>query len=632
MATKIQVRRDTAANWMSVNPTLSAGEWGFETDTGRVKIGDGTTAWTTLTYKSMDALTMATIVGGLTAKATPIDADKVGFWDSVTSAMRNFTLANLWTWIQAKIYGATPKTTPIDTDSIAGVDSAASNVTTRWTLANIWIWIKAKLVSDTAGTVGAIEAGSAVTTPADTDILPSTSAAHVLQKHTWLQIVAAMRTKLSDASTAVKGLLSFATTGVEDSTKTIKALGAEIAAILTAGGFTLTAPSGANSLDGIADTATWKRTKAAAANMINSRTQSALWDYAKAVTLNPDTLTEMVESASAGAATVVYDDLGYPSMMYIIRGPINCAHLHADFGDAATPHPAFVVNAATKMEILIGMFDATSYNGGAGARAVVWPGLFPTCSLDFDASKALCTTKGSGWHLMSIWENALVEWLAMKNATEPRGNTYYGRSHESGYEYESAVRSDGLAPGYVGGTAKHRNGSGPSKWSHNHERWGLHDMSGNVWRWVDQLKIVGGEVFLTDNNYFTLAEASWPTTGAFFDGAGKLWGTAHTGAYTGAVQHTSQVMDAGYDSLALAVRTKLLRAGVTTKLAQASANPFVPKGSLWVDATAAGERLPICGGYWSDGSYAGLAALDLSYARSVVYGSIGFRPAFISLS
>ena len=50
MATKIQLRRDTAANWTSANPTLSQGELGYETDTDKVKIGDGTTAWASLGY------------------------------------------------------------------------------------------------------------------------------------------------------------------------------------------------------------------------------------------------------------------------------------------------------------------------------------------------------------------------------------------------------------------------------------------------------------------------------------------------------------------------------------------------------------------------------------------------------
>lgn len=46
--TRIQLRRDTAANWTSTNPTLSAGEVGVETDTGKFKIGDGSTAWLSL--------------------------------------------------------------------------------------------------------------------------------------------------------------------------------------------------------------------------------------------------------------------------------------------------------------------------------------------------------------------------------------------------------------------------------------------------------------------------------------------------------------------------------------------------------------------------------------------------------
>ena len=40
MATKIQLRRDTAADWTSGNPTLAAGEFAWESDTNRYKIGD----------------------------------------------------------------------------------------------------------------------------------------------------------------------------------------------------------------------------------------------------------------------------------------------------------------------------------------------------------------------------------------------------------------------------------------------------------------------------------------------------------------------------------------------------------------------------------------------------------------
>ena len=43
-------RRDTAANWTSANPTLLAGEIGIESDTNKIKLGTGNTAWTSLSY------------------------------------------------------------------------------------------------------------------------------------------------------------------------------------------------------------------------------------------------------------------------------------------------------------------------------------------------------------------------------------------------------------------------------------------------------------------------------------------------------------------------------------------------------------------------------------------------------
>ena len=52
MADKIQLRRDTSANWTSANPTLAQGEMGIETNTLKMKIGDGVTAWASLAYYS----------------------------------------------------------------------------------------------------------------------------------------------------------------------------------------------------------------------------------------------------------------------------------------------------------------------------------------------------------------------------------------------------------------------------------------------------------------------------------------------------------------------------------------------------------------------------------------------------
>jgi hypothetical protein len=57
MATRMQQRRGTEAQWTSANPVLAAGEIGFETDTNQFKIGDGVNVWADLSYfQTIDTL------------------------------------------------------------------------------------------------------------------------------------------------------------------------------------------------------------------------------------------------------------------------------------------------------------------------------------------------------------------------------------------------------------------------------------------------------------------------------------------------------------------------------------------------------------------------------------------------
>lgn len=50
MTTRIQLRRATAAAWSAANPVLALGEMGIETDTYKIKVGDGVTLWNGLAY------------------------------------------------------------------------------------------------------------------------------------------------------------------------------------------------------------------------------------------------------------------------------------------------------------------------------------------------------------------------------------------------------------------------------------------------------------------------------------------------------------------------------------------------------------------------------------------------------
>jgi hypothetical protein len=65
VVTQIQIRRGTASQWTSANPTLAAGEQGYETDTGKMKIGNGSTAWNSLAYAITGAVgTVTSITAG----------------------------------------------------------------------------------------------------------------------------------------------------------------------------------------------------------------------------------------------------------------------------------------------------------------------------------------------------------------------------------------------------------------------------------------------------------------------------------------------------------------------------------------------------------------------------------------
>lgn len=98
MAYKIQNRNDTAANWTSANPTLAQGEIGLETDTRKFKIGNGSTAWTSLAYGvasgSVASSDITQVVSDKSANYTILATDKGALIRSTGSAI-TITVANV---------------------------------------------------------------------------------------------------------------------------------------------------------------------------------------------------------------------------------------------------------------------------------------------------------------------------------------------------------------------------------------------------------------------------------------------------------------------------------------------------------------------------------------------------------
>jgi len=95
VVTQIQVRRGTAAQWTSANPTLASGEWGFESDTGKAKIGNGSTVWTGLSYfggtGTVSSITAGTGLSGGTITSTGTIAIDTSVTADLTTAQ---TLTN----------------------------------------------------------------------------------------------------------------------------------------------------------------------------------------------------------------------------------------------------------------------------------------------------------------------------------------------------------------------------------------------------------------------------------------------------------------------------------------------------------------------------------------------------------
>jgi hypothetical protein len=99
LTTRQRQKYDTADNWAKNNPVLLAGEIGVESDTNKMKVGNGTGKWSNLSYSGGNDVTLYDTTGqntdgSMTQKATTDElAKKVGYTDTIdTTGTKNVTL------------------------------------------------------------------------------------------------------------------------------------------------------------------------------------------------------------------------------------------------------------------------------------------------------------------------------------------------------------------------------------------------------------------------------------------------------------------------------------------------------------------------------------------------------------
>lgn len=346
---------------------------------------------------------------------------------------------------------------------------------------------------------------------------------------------------------------------------------------------------------------------------------------------NFDDLKLSIEALSGGKNTVLFDDLGMPSVM-VPFPKLKMSDLIA--GGSENIHPAFSVDGVEKSVIYVSKYQNIVLN----ERGYSLPMRDPRASLNFDQAVTYCRNKGKGWSLTpySLW-SAIALWCR-KNGTMPRGNNNYGADHAYGHE-------KGVPTYYESGKiARCATGSGPNTWNHNWMPDGIADLNGNVWEWCAGMRLMNGEIQIIPYANCMAADASMGASSTLWkaiaaDGTLVEPGTAGTLKYnyvSGHIQLTSGDITPEDTWRGDTYQNMTLDSALTVpEIAKALLiYPDEPGGDYGGDGhymNNSGERLPICGGCWISTSYAGVFSVHLCNPRSSSGADVGFRSAYCEL-
>lgn len=338
-------------------------------------------------------------------------------------------------------------------------------------------------------------------------------------------------------------------------------------------------------------------------------------------------LQRQIETMSAGQLTVRFTSKGQASFFYRLR-KFTCESMGAGFGTGT--HPAFIVGGVEKDEILIGVHQAAQVD----SEMVSQPGRVPTVSVTHDQAVTLARNTGTGF---CVATNAMYAALALQCRAAsrfPRGNNDYGRAFNATEEVGVNDSGNPSGGGEPSGNTVIRAGSGPTAWNHPPTPFGVQNLNANVWEWSPGMRINNGEIQIIPNNDAALAATNLSPSGpwqAIAAATGDLVapGTAGTVKYATSGTASGTLVRASGESFAGMVAHGVASAALDRLRALALMQPGAPIEGDGFFINLSGERLPMRGGGWGNGSRAGVFALTLGAGRTDASTARGFRPAFV---
>ena len=238
-------------------------------------------------------------------------------------------------------------------------------------------------------------------------------------------------------------------------------------------------------------------------------------------------MKEQMEIASGGNATIRRDSYGVIDYFYKINkfqpvyyasiGFTYCGNYTGIWSPTRLYHPAFYVNGTLKDYLLMSIFPAVKKTISSTDLWVPQSSPTFTGTPSVATARTMATAKGTGYHLMNLYEHGAVSLISLRFKANLKGNDYVG-AH---YATASTVNNGGYAPnidyltGYSYGC--------PSDWRHNNEPWGIVDLVGNKYEFLDGIYINNGQIYTysTRDNYYTETEASWTATGLYYSKPGS---------------------------------------------------------------------------------------------------------------